>query len=282
MNRLPRHKAIQFSDLGLHLRRITPSAPGNAAITYAHRDDYYIFGLLESGRGSGIIDFRELHFSAGEAFLIHPGQVHRFLHSEEAEGWLLFAENSFVGNAEKYILDRFSLLASSFRPDGRRGDELAQIAAILAERINHAGDRPAPAVLRRLAEAFIAIFAEAAQSCSLPPMEHMGRKAEIVLALRRLLADHLTASRRPAYYAARLNISPVYLNEAVRDITGMSATAYIRSETVLQAKRMLAHTGLAVKEIAHRLGIDDQAYFSRLFTQEAGVSPTAFRRRNLE
>lgn len=46
---------------------------------------------------------------------------------------------------------------------------------------------------------------------------------------------------------------------------------------MLQAKRLLVHTSLSVKEIADRLGIADCAYFSRLFTQTAGVSPTLFR-----
>ena len=57
---------------------------------------------------------------------------------------------------------------------------------------------------------------------------------------------------------------------------------YIRYELVLQAKRLLVHTDLAVKEISTRLGIEDCAYFSRIFTQATGVSPSAFRQRNLE
>ena len=59
---------------------------------------------------------------------------------------------------------------------------------------------------------------------------------------------------------------------------GMSATSFIKNETILRAKRLLAHTDLTVKEIADSLGIDDHAYFSRLFAQTTGISPTAFRR----
>lgn len=62
----------------------------------------------------------------------------------------------------------------------------------------------------------------------------------------------------------------------------MNATLYIKNEVVLQAKRLLVHTDLAVKEIADRLGIGDYAYFSRLFTLATGISPTQFRKRNLE
>lgn len=82
--------------------------------------------------------------------------------------------------------------------------------------------------------------------------------------------------------ASMLNISPVYLNEVVKEVTGMSASSYIRNEMVLQAKRMLVYTGLSVKEISNRLGIEDCAYFSRLFTRTTGLPPSLFRQKNLE
>ena len=78
-----------------------------------------------------------------------------------------------------------------------------------------------------------------------------------------VLAEHLAANRQPFHYASLLNISAVYLNEVV-----------------LRAKRRLVHTDLSIKEIADSLGINDHAYFSRMFTQATGVSPTLFRQRN--
>ena len=74
-----------------------------------------------------------------------------------------------------------------------------------------------------------------------------------------------------------MNISPVYLNEIVKDITGQSSGQYIKNEIVLLAKRELFHTSDSIKEIAYRLGFTDSAYFTRLFTDVAGVSPGKFR-----
>lgn len=288
MNILPQHKSSLYSDFGVRLLRIKPSADikpsanNHIPVTYAHQDDYYIFGLLEHGTGCGIIDFKEQHFSSGDVFLIQPGQVHRFIGSENMEGWMLMADSSFTGNAEKHIFDDFSLFASSFQVDGQRRKELTLIASILAGRMNSATDLPAKATARRLTETFIGIIAEAVQCINLQQSKHSHRHIEIVLSFRRLLAEHLATSRQPSYYASLLNISTVYLNEVVKGVTGMSATMYIRNEMVLQAKRLLVHTGLAVKEIAYRLGIDDCAYFSRLFTQTTGISPILFRKRNLK
>ena len=161
-------------------------------------------------------------------------------------------------------------------------DELKQVAVILANRLNCMTDELAKATVRRLTESFIGIVAEAVRESGLQHVKYSRRHIEIVLSFLRLLSGHLAAHRSPSYYASRLNISPVYLNEVVKEVTGMSATAYIRYELVLQAKRLLVHTDLAVKEISTRLGIEDCAYFSRIFTQATGVSPRAFRQRNLE
>lgn len=282
MNKLPQHKASQYTDFGVLLRRIASSENNPAPVTYAHQDDYYIFGLVERGGGCGIIDFKELHLSSGDVFLIQPGQVHHFVISESAEGWLLFADSSFVGEAEKCIFDKFALFASSFRIDEQLRNELAQIASLLANRMDYITDKLTKATARRLTETFIGIVAEAVLDINLQQTKHSHRQMEIVLSFRRLLADHLATSRQPSYYASLLNISTVYLNEVVKGVTGMNATLYIKNEVVLQAKRLLVHTNLAVKEISDRLGIDDYAYFSRLFTQATGISPTLFRERNLE
>lgn len=281
MTRLPLHKATRFSEPGLHLRRIEASADGAAAVTYAHRDDYYIFGLVERGTGCVVVDFRERTFASGDLFVIRPGQMHRFVRSEGAAGWLLFAAGSFVGGAERTVLDRFSLFASSFRLDERRRGELSRLAALLAGRADRVAGEPSKNVLRRLAEAFIAVVAEAAAQIEPPQGCRNPRHVELVVALRRLLSEHLAASRRPSFYASLLHISPVYMNEVVRDVTGMSATAYIREEAVLQAKRLLIHTDLPVQAIAGRLGFGDGAYFARLFVRQTGTTPTEFRRKNL-
>lgn len=282
MHNIPQHKSSHLLDTGIHLRRIGPETPDIAPVAYAHQDDYYIFGLVESGTGCGIVDFNELLFQAGHVFLIQPGQVHNFIRSENAEGWLLIADSSLVGSTEKCIFDKFSLFASSFGIDRQRRNELGQIAALLAGRTGHTADRLAKENARRLAETFIGIVAEAMQDVDLQQTRHSQRHIEIVLSFRSLLIEHLAANRQPSYYASLLNISAVYLNEVVKSVTGMSTSRYIKQETVLQAKRLLAHTGLSVKEVAERLGIDDYAYFSRLFAQETGISPTLFRQRNLK
>jgi len=53
----------------------------------------------------------------------------------------------------------------------------------------------------------------------------------------------------------------------------------IAERIVLEAKRDLVFSALSIQQIALRLGFEDQAYFSRFFTQNAGLPPRQYRER---
>jgi AraC family transcriptional regulator, transcriptional activator of pobA len=48
-----------------------------------------------------------------------------------------------------------------------------------------------------------------------------------------------------------------------------------------EARRLLQSSEQPVAEIAWKLGFDDSSYFIRLFRNETGVSPLAFRKQQL-
>lgn len=283
MPQIPQHKAALLSDFGMYLHKVTSAGSGRKPVDYAHQDDYYIFGLVESGEWRGCIDFTEYRCKQGELILIQPGQVHRAFFSSELKGTVLGTDSCFVNDTNKRIFETFRLGLSAACPvDRQRWEELLQITDLMQRRTSDMTDMAARNTLRSLTEAFVCMVAETVRDlCRQQPGQPGKRQMEITLAFRELLAKNLHGNHRPSYYAAQLNLSTAYLNEAVRSVTGMSVSRCIRSEQVLQAKRLLMHTDLAVKEIADALGIDDYAYFSRLFTQDTGINPTAFRQRNL-
>jgi len=60
-------------------------------------------------------------------------------------------------------------------------------------------------------------------------------------------------------------------------LTGRSLNVYIRLIRLQKARQMLASTPLTVSEIAYDTGFNDPKFFSRVFSEEFGVSPSAFR-----
>ncbi|WP_022821665.1 helix-turn-helix domain-containing protein [Hymenobacter norwichensis] len=80
------------------------------------------------------------------------------------------------------------------------------------------------------------------------------------------------------YLAECLHVSPSYLSDMLRALTGQSAQQHIHDQLIAQAKEQLATTGLSVSEVAYLLGFEHSQSFSRFFKTKTAFSPLAFRR----
>ncbi len=90
--------------------------------------------------------------------------------------------------------------------------------------------------------------------------------------------DHLTQLPAVAELAAKLNVSPHYLSDMLRSVTGQNAQQHIHNRLIEKAKEILLTTSLSINETAFRLGFEYPQYFSRLFKSKTGVTPAVFRR----
>jgi AraC family transcriptional activator of pobA len=79
------------------------------------------------------------------------------------------------------------------------------------------------------------------------------------------------------YLAQRLHVSPSYLSDMLRALTGQSAQQHIHDKLIEQAKEQLATTRLSVSEVAYALGFEHPQSFSRFFKTKTSLSPLAFR-----
>lgn len=82
------------------------------------------------------------------------------------------------------------------------------------------------------------------------------------------------------YIADRVNLSSSYLSDLLKRETGLNAQEHIHYFVIEQAKNILLQTNQSVSEIAYSLGFNYPQYFSRLFKQKTGKTPTAFRNLN--
>lgn len=77
----------------------------------------------------------------------------------------------------------------------------------------------------------------------------------------------------------KLNISPSYLSDMLRSLTGQNTQQHIHHKLIDKAKEKLSTTDLSVSEIAYQLGFEHPQSFSRLFKSKSGISPIEFRER---
>lgn len=268
-NNIPLNKIHSRSDTGIFVKH-TDDWESDMPMNAAHRDDYFIFGVIIDGNAEIMVDFKTLKLESDEGIILTPGQVHcTRVKDALPEAWsvLVASDNISEGSMEK--LERYSLSPSPVKFAKEHIADLVGLFTMLRRDIND-GE-----FARAIVTAIVNIFC---RSIKTDAPDIADRYVALTLRFKHLVEALYVIDKRPASYAARLNVSRVYLNEAVKATTGMSAGEYIRDHITVTAKRLLAHTSLNVSEIASKLGYDDPAYFQRMFRKSTGMSPSGFRK----
>ena len=80
-----------------------------------------------------------------------------------------------------------------------------------------------------------------------------------------------------AYYADRLCVTPKYLSETCKSISGCGAAYWINRYTSVEISRLLHDRSLTLADIAFRFDFSSTAYLSRYIRQNLGVSASEIR-----
>ncbi len=79
------------------------------------------------------------------------------------------------------------------------------------------------------------------------------------------------------YLAEQLNVSPRYLSDLLRMLTGQNAQQHIHGKLIEKAKEYLTATSLTVSEIAYQLGFEHPQSFNKLFKKKTNLTPIAYK-----
>ena len=93
------------------------------------------------------------------------------------------------------------------------------------------------------------------------------------------MSEHLDQPLRVSALAALANLSQAHFSVLFKQQTGCSPRDYLHLLRIHRACQSLRGSTLNVKEIAARLGYQDQFHFSRQFKAFQGLSPTEYRER---
>lgn len=79
------------------------------------------------------------------------------------------------------------------------------------------------------------------------------------------------------YLAEHLNLTPTYLSDMLRTLTGQNAQQHIHEKLTDRAKEILSTTSLSASEIAYQLGFEHPQSFTKFFKNKTSQSPLEFR-----
>jgi len=73
-----------------------------------------------------------------------------------------------------------------------------------------------------------------------------------------------------------LGISRVHLNRKLKSLTNESPGNYIRNFRLKHAAWLLTNKNMNIAEVAYAVGFSSHAYFSNIFKEHYGMSPTEY------
>ncbi|WP_184549454.1 AraC family transcriptional regulator [Mucilaginibacter sp. FT3.2] len=242
-----------------------------------HRDDHYIFFLLTDGSGTLKVDLQDIIITAGQLYYILPSQIHCLIKPDRAKGWFLAVDTSLI-SAD--FSDVFEHRQNLQLPCTLTDYELKQYSNLLNLLLNEFTERQNDkyylSIIHTLVQSFLGMAASTYNYVVTAQNKHT-RSAELARQFKKLLAANIHTIKSPSLYASKLNVSCGYLNEAIKKVTGSTVSYWIQQEIFSEAKRLLYHSDVDVKQIAYELGYTDYAYFSRYFRKVSGLSPSEFR-----
>lgn len=103
------------------------------------------------------------------------------------------------------------------------------------------------------------------------------RKEELFSRFIQLIIKNYKEHKKLDFYADKLFISPKYLSDAIKKISGKSAHDWIDHYILLEAKILLRSSRKTVQQIADELNFPNNSFFSKYFKKHCGITPKEYR-----
>lgn len=249
-----------------------------------YRYECHMLVCVTENHCTQVVDFTPVLCKAGALLTLRPGQAHNFGRDEHWDGWIVLFRPEFLLpalSANPHLKLAFDLerLPDFINLDG---DELRRASESIDRMREDASLGASPedvhALLRYQLYALVTWLVviqdhrradEGSPSCA---SLHFMRFQEIV-------EQRFFEWSKVDAYAKHLACTERSLTRATTKAVNMSAKGFISARITLEAKRLLAHTGLPVSVIADRLGFEEATHFSKFFRHNTRCTPTEFRLR---
>lgn len=232
----------------------------------------YVLHFVEKGKGifrAGELQYR---VEGGEAFMIEPG-IETYYRADEASPW----KYRWIGFQGLKAFECVSSAGFSSKTPVRSIGCMEVVTDCIegmlkAHRLTYENELKRTSELYRL---FSALVGEQAKERGPGIREYAGSVyAQKAVDYLRLNYNKRIRIQELADY---IGINRGYLAEAFKKVTGTTAREYLLDLRMEKAASLLRQTELPVREIALRVGYEDQLAFSRMFKLKYKAAPKAYR-----
>lgn len=239
--------------------------------------------IVKKGRGELIVDSVKMQLSDNMVFCLSPGQIYHLKAEENPEGVVIAFASSFPGIAnsvaETIFNRRLFTNASSgtlIKIDEEINDELTFSLTYLT-REYLSGSTLKMEIIRQYLNIILIILSKKVQPQ--PLKEYNNATSQIVSRFFNLVQKNFITKKQVTEYASLLAVSPNYLNNLVKKLSGYPASHHIQQCVIREAKRQAVYSDCNMKEIAFALGFEEITHFCKFFKKMEGITFSEYRKK---
>lgn len=251
----------------------------------SHRHTYYEIIWVRSGEGIHTIDFIDYKFSGPCLFLLHPQNIHTINKAVPATGGVIkFTISVFSASTEESdfmlrygVFDDIDVLpVIPLTID--QSDEIGKLFDDVYKEYHSQSSFSIQIIISYLKIFLLKIYA--IKKSHLPA--DLLKSADLLRfrQFQQLLETYFKKHHGASFYAEQLNLTGKTLGNVTHNLSNLSPSQLIKQRILLEAKRLLHHSSLSVKEIAYELGFEDSSYFIRFFKINTQSSPQQYKKQH--
>lgn len=235
----------------------------------AVRSGYLIHYIL-SGKGIFQTEGKTYHLSAGDAFLIKPHTL-MYYEADARQPWT-YTWIGIQGIKVEQYFQRTTLMKVPYVHCGQyeKAIRLCHEKMFRAYQLPHNRDLMMNSILYE----YLYLWATHFPNTDIPSREkHISYVEEALKYIENNYSEAITIQD----LANWLSLERTYLYRLFKSMVGVSPQTYLLDVRIRQACTLLTNTELTITYIARSVGYEDSMYFSRLFRQKKGQTPSQYR-----
>ena len=245
--------------------------------------NFILIGLCTKGRIKYRMNTQEVTVHAGEMLVVSERHViDGYQPSEDMEGLCIMMSVDFFHEIIKSVHDISSLfVVARMQPVMKLEDDeietFKDYFQVVKQKITDNYNHFRKDLIRTL---MLAMFYDVGNVIYRVKNfdESLRRSEKVFTNFLKMVEENCRKERRLAWYAQQLNITPKYLSEAVKRVSGRSAVEWVENYVTMELRVLLKNSTKTIKEIANEMNFPNQSFLGKYFKEHVGVTPSEYRK----
>lgn len=234
---------------------------------------YYLIHYILEGRGEFVVNGTRYSLSAGKGFLIEPDYQTIYM-ADQNDPWTYIWVGFSGANAKQCV----SSLGLSQEQPIFKSHEKDTLARCILGMVQH-NRQSAADTFYTLSMLYLFLSTVAAAD---PDKSSHGDGNIYVSQAITYIRDHIAEPLQADTVAKHVGLNRSYLSTLFKQHTGLSPLKYIQKFRLTKAQHLLESSSLPIAAIAYSCGYQQPESLMKLFRQQYGMSPAAYRKMTIQ